>query len=207
MMKKRNLERGTMTIATDRRMTLTEFLTYDDGTERRYELVNGVLIEMASESTINTWIAMYLAFAFGSLGLPAYRVGVKQKIEVPSKFVTARDPDLMIHSEESAAAIADRTEACLKQNEPNPLIIIEVVSPGTESTDNYQRDYIQKPMEYADRKIAEFWQVDPDRAWVRVLTLNGEVYEVAQFMGNETIVSPTFSALNLTAKQVLAAGR
>ncbi len=196
-----------MTIATDRRMTLTEFLTYDDGTERRYELVDGVLIEMASESTINTWIAMYLAFAFGSLGLPAYRVGVKQKIEVPSKFVTARDPDLMIHSEESAAAIADRTEACLKQNEPNPLLIIEIVSPGTESTDNYQRDYVQKPREYADRGILEFWQVDPDRKYVRVLTLNREIYEVAQFMGNEPITSPTFPALNLTVAQVLAAGR
>jgi Uma2 family endonuclease len=95
-----------MTIATDRRMTLTEFLTYDDGTERRYELVNGVLVEMASESTINTWITMYLAFTFASLGLSAYRVGIKQKIEVPSRYVTARDPDLIIHSEESAAAIA-----------------------------------------------------------------------------------------------------
>jgi Uma2 family endonuclease len=196
-----------MTIATDRCMTLTEFLSYDDGTEERYELVNGVLNKMASESTINTWVAMYLAFAFGALGLPAYRVGVKQKIEVPSRAVTAREPDLIIHSEESAAAIANRPEACLRQNEPNPLIIIEVVSPGTESSDNYQRDYVQKPIEYADRGIAEFWQVDSDRQWVRVLRLNGKVYEVEQFMGNNAIVSPSFPALNLTVAQVLAAGR
>jgi Uma2 family endonuclease len=196
-----------MTIATDRRMTLTEFLTYDDGTEQRYELVNGVLIEMASESTINTWIAMYLAFAFGSLGLSAYRVGVKQKVEVPSQLVTARDPDLMIHSEESAAAIADRTEACLKQNEPNPLIIIEIVSPGIESTDNYQRDYVQKPREYADRGILEFWRVDPDRKWVQMGILTAGNYQFETFRGKDTIVSPTFPTLNLTAEQVLTAGR
>ena len=44
-----------MTVATNearsvkdlRRMTLKEFLTYDDGTETRYELVEGVLVEMS----------------------------------------------------------------------------------------------------------------------------------------------------------------
>lgn len=196
-----------MTIATDRRMTLTEFLTYDDGTERRYELVDGVLVEMGAESTINNWIAGFLFGYFIQMGLLSYRIGFKQKIEVPSRYVTAREPDLIIHSEESAAAIADRTEACLKQNEPNPLLIIEIVSPGTESTDNYQRDYVQKSREYADRGIPEFWQVDVDRKWVRVLTLHGKVYQIAQFMGQDTIVAPTFPTLNLTAEQVLTAGR
>jgi Uma2 family endonuclease len=38
---------GPMTVATDRRMTLQEFLTYDDGTNTRYELADGVLVEMS----------------------------------------------------------------------------------------------------------------------------------------------------------------
>ncbi len=196
-----------MTIATDRRMTLTEFLNYDDGTERRYELVDGVLVEMGAESTINNWIAGFLFGYFIQMGLLSYRIGFKQKIEVPSRYVTARDPDLIIHSEESAAAIANRTEACLNQNEPNPLLIIEVVSPGTESTDNYQRDYVQKPREYADRGILEFWRVDADRQWVQVGILTASAYKFETFRGKDSIVSPTFPALNLTAEQVLAAGR
>jgi Uma2 family endonuclease len=57
-----------MAVATQRRMNLEEYLIYDDWTDARYELVDGVLVEMGAESTINTWIAMYLAFAFGGLG-------------------------------------------------------------------------------------------------------------------------------------------
>ena len=196
-----------MTVATDRRITLKEFLTYDDGTDRRYELVDGVLVEMGAESTINTLIAIYLAFAFGKIGFLPYQIGIKQKIEVPSQFITARDPDLIIHTEESFLAIEGRKEACLKREEPNPLLVIEVVSPGTESTDNYQRDYVQKPREYADRGIPEMWQIDPSRGWVRVGTLNEGEYEFKIFTGENSIVSSSFPTLNLTANQVLSAGR
>ena len=41
-------------IQTQQRMTLKEFLAYDDGTEKQYELVDGVLVEMGYECTINT---------------------------------------------------------------------------------------------------------------------------------------------------------
>jgi Uma2 family endonuclease len=33
--------------ATAKRISLEEYLTYDDGTETRYELVDGVLVEMS----------------------------------------------------------------------------------------------------------------------------------------------------------------
>jgi Uma2 family endonuclease len=195
-----------MTIATNRQMTLEEYLTYDDGTSTRYELVDGVLVEMGAESTINTWIAGFLYGVFLQLGLPTYRLGFKQLIQVPSSAVGARDPDLIIHSEESRLALKGRKEACLRLGEPNPLLVIEVVSPGAESSDNYQRDYIQKPKEYADRGIAEFWQVDADRQWVRVGTLSDGAYQFVTFQGQAAIVSPTFPTLSVTAEQILKAG-
>lgn len=37
-----------------------EYLAYDDGSDRRYELVNGELVEMPAESDLNNAIAMYL---------------------------------------------------------------------------------------------------------------------------------------------------
>ena len=196
-----------MIVATDRRMSLKEFLTYDDGTDRRYELVDGVLVEMATESTINTLIAIYLIIAFGKMGFLPYQIGIKQKIEVPSQFVTARDPDLIIHTEESFKAIEGRKEACLGREEPNPLLVIEVVSPGTESTDNYQRDYVQKPREYANRGVPEMWQIDPSRGWVRVGTLKGAEYDFKIFTGEDSIISSSFPTLNLTTNQILNAGR
>ena len=131
-----------------------------------------------------------------------------EMIEVRSPFVaSARDADLIIHSEESALALEGRSESCLTLQDPNPCLVIEVVSPGVESTDNYQRDYVQKPDEYAGRGIPEMWQIDPARKWVKVGILNDDVYQFETFMGEQMIKSPNFPVLNLTAAQVLAAGR
>jgi Uma2 family endonuclease len=195
-----------MTVATQKRMTLEEFLTYDDGTDNRYELADGVLVEMGAESRGNIKIALFLIKAF--LQVVDYdRLGIKEKIQVDSTFASARDPDLIVHTEESALAIDGRKESILLLDEPNPLAVIEVVSPGTEATDNYKRDYEQKPAEYADRGIPEMWQIDPERKWVKVGTLVDGAYEFQTFTGQDAIVSPTFPNLNLTAVQVLSAGR
>jgi Uma2 family endonuclease len=198
-----------MTVATAKRMSLEEYLTYDDGTETRYELVDGVLVAMGNEAKINTKIAMYLIAVFMGLGIPHYRLGFKQKIEVRSQHASARDPDLIVHTEASAAAGDDDAEFCLKLDESNPMIVVEVVSPGEPGTPNYDRDYVQKPAEYANRKIPEYWIVDPatDRAWVRVGTLVNRAYQFQDFTGNQVIISPTFPGLTLTAEQILTAGR
>ena len=204
-----------MTVATDdlrsvknlRRMTLKEFLTYDDGTEMRYELENGVLVEMGAESTGNTSIATLLMFAFGALGINYYCLATKHLIEVRGGDASSRYPDLVVHSEESFAAIQGRSEACVELTDPSPILVVEVVSPGAESSKNYKRDYQWKPREYADRGIAEFWQVDPKREWVRVLSLDGTDNTIATFKGEDAIGSPTFPELKLKAAIVLAAGR
>ncbi len=200
-----------MTLATNdlrsvnaRRITLKEFLSYDDGTETRYELVDGVLVEMGTESTGNVQIAMLLIETFLHL-VGRKRVGIKQKIEVRSRYASARDVDLMIHSEESRVAIRGRSEACLFLGEPNPLLMIEVVSPGPESSENYQRDYVQKSAEFADRGIAEFWQIDLQREWVRVGTLVSGAYQFVTFRGDRAIFSPTFPELKLIALEILGA--
>ena len=49
-----------MTIATSK-MTFEEFLNYDDGTDALYELENGKLIAMPSESDLNQRIASFNA--------------------------------------------------------------------------------------------------------------------------------------------------
>ncbi len=193
-----------MTIATDRRMTLNEFLTYDDGSDARYELVDGVLVEMGAESRSNLKIAVFLLACFLRI-VDRQRIGIKEKIEVSSRFVTARDPDLMIHSIESMLAVDAKKEACLDLCDPNPILVIEIVSPGNESSNNYKRDYEQKPKEYAARGIAEFWQVDGDRSWVRVGTLVDGVYQMNTYQGDTIVLSPSFPNLNLTARQILDA--
>jgi Uma2 family endonuclease len=197
-----------MTIAITKRLTLEEYLTYDDGTDARYELVDGVLVEMGAESTINIQIAVFLIQFFPLLGLGPKQVGIKQKVEVISQSsVSAREPDLILHSEASALAIEGAKESCLKRADPEPLVVIEIVSPGEESSKNYQRDYQEKRAEYAARGIPEYWIVDPIRQVVLVLVLKGNAYQGQSFAGPMPIISPTFPSLNLTAEQVLRAGK
>ena len=196
-----------MVVATDRRMTLQEFLEFDDGSDGRFELVDGVLVEMANECTINTQIAVFLIGFFIQLGLPIDEIGVKQLIEVVSEFSSARDPDLIIHTNDSVMAIDGRREACLFLGEPNPRVVIEIVSPGTSSSLNYKRDYEQKPGEYAGRGIPEMWQIDVVREWVRVGSLIDGEYQFKTYVDEDGIVSSLFSVSDLTAAQILTAGK
>jgi Uma2 family endonuclease len=192
-----------MTVATDRRLTLEEFLTYDDGTNTQYELVDGVLVEMSTESKINLQIAVFLIQYFARLGFGPKRIGLKEKIVVPSRFVTARDPDLILHSEASAESLVGRSHACLTLSDPNPLLVIEIASPGKESSKNYKRDYQEKSKEYAARLIPEYWIIDPDRHLILVGVLTSNEYQFTQYNDNQTIISALLPSLTLTATQVL----
>ena len=196
-----------MVIATAQKLTLQAFLDYDDGTDFRYELENGVLVEMGTESTLNGRIASFLFAVFFQLGVTTDRISFKQYIEVYSAFVTARDPDLTIHSEESAAALDGLSQACLRREMPAPTLVIEVVSRSDRDKRSRDRDYITKRSEYAERGIPEYWIIDPIAQVFILCRLNGKTYDSLEFRGDEAIVSPSFPNLNLTASQVLEARR
>lgn len=54
----------TMALSANRRMTLEEYLNYEDGTDIRYEVHDGVLVEMGAESDVNVLIATFLLAMF-----------------------------------------------------------------------------------------------------------------------------------------------
>ena len=61
---------------------------------------------------------------------------------------------------------------------PAPQFIAEIVSPGSETSENYQRDYVWKRQQYQAWGIPEYWIIDPQRAQVTVLVLTKGRYEV-----------------------------
>ena len=193
-----------MTVATDRRMTLKEYLDYDDDTDMHYELVDGVLAEIGAENPLNPKIAVFLLTAFFQLGIPATQLAIGHQIEVSSKKATSRLPDLIVHSEASDAAIMADGKL-LRFEMPAPILVIEVVSSSDSDKKSRDRDYIDKRNEYAARGIPEYWIVDPIEEIVLVLDLQNGEYSSRSFTGEMTIVSSSFPALNVTAKQVLSA--
>jgi Uma2 family endonuclease len=188
-------------VATQSSMTLEDYLNYNDGSDTRYELVDGVLVEMPPESTLNTQIVAFLVASFLKLGTPHTRLGIRHQIAVAGAKATAREPDLMIHSAESATAIEGQSQALLTHDMPPPALVVEVVSPKQEN-----RDYRHKRTEYAARHIPEYWIVDPIAEKVTVLEWVDGLYEDQVYQHSEQIVSPQFPTLELTAAQILNAG-
>lgn len=183
-------------------MTLEDYLNYDDGTDTRYELVNGVLVEMPPESDLNNQIASFLFASFLQLGIPYYQVRIKAQIAVSGARATAREPDLVVFSAETASALAGSSQCLIIHDMPPPLLVVEVVSPQQEN-----QDYRYKRTEYAGRCIPEYWIVDPPAQKVTVLEWVEGLYEEQVFVGDQQIASPQLASLQLTAAQVLAAGR
>ncbi len=174
-----------------------EYLSYEDPTDKLYELFNGELIEVPPESGINVQIANRLFLVFALLiGTDRVR-GHGLELEVRGE-PRNRYPDLTIVREEHIQQLAKRNTIRLTM--PPPLLVIEVVSPGELQR---ERDYIAKRAQYQDCGIPEYWIVDPDAQTIMVLELVGKTYnEVESFSGQEQLLSSQFQELNLTAEQI-----
>ncbi|MBD3887052.1 Uma2 family endonuclease [Phormidium tenue FACHB-886] len=196
-----------MTQAKSRFRTFEEYAALDPSElpDGNYELVNGVIVEMGAENDGNVLIAGFL-FSVLLQSVPHYLMRRGTEIRVSSSLVTSRYPDLMVVTEEIHQALKRDRRSLIDSNMPAPRLVVEVVSPGEPGSNNYDRDYIEKPKEYAKRGIPEFWLVDPLREVVLVLSLAGDTYKAVEFRGSDRIQSPTFQALSLTAQQVLSAG-
>jgi Uma2 family endonuclease len=186
-----------MTIATQK-MTLAEFLAFDDGTDYIYELDRGELIHMPSESEINQRMAMFLVAYFLQQGIPPYRLRMKSEIAVSGARVSVRVPDLLVLSEELAAEMEGASRSIVLMEMPAPALVVEIVSPNQQ-----KRDYRYKRTEYAAREIAEYWIVDPLDNKVTVLEWVEGLYEEHVYTGEAAIVSSILGELDLTAIRVL----
>ncbi|NJM47219.1 MAG: Uma2 family endonuclease [Alkalinema sp. RU_4_3] len=181
-----------------------EYLAADpwDLPEGRHEYWDGELVPVMTEGLLNHEIASYLYFLLVQAGMDKKLVhpgGVE--VAVPGRPRT-RFPDLTVLDEVHLATLQRR--ATVPPDGPPPQMVVEVVSPGRETSANYRRDYETKRDQYANRGIPEYWIVDPGRHWVMVGTLVDGAYQFATFVGPQVIVSPTFPGLGLTAEVVLA---
>ncbi|MGJ3253954.1 MAG: Uma2 family endonuclease [Elainellaceae cyanobacterium] len=182
-------------------LSFEEYLAYDDGTDTRYELVDGALIEMPPESDENNDIARTLLFILAQY-VPVFLLAHKDtEIEVTARRAGCRLPDLLVHTEESKAALAGKGRATITRNMPPPALVIEIVSPGNA---NRNRDYRYKHTEYAARAISEYWIVDPGERKVTVCQWVEGQYEDTVYTCSDQIQSEIIPNLALTADAIFS---
>ncbi len=195
-----------MTKALTYNYTFEEYLTCDDGTDNRYELVDGELVMVPLPTGDHSDVIDLLSQAFNveiSRQKQPWRVkrdvGVYVGVNPQTGKDRSRTPDLTVLTESQWAAIkANKTGAAVSRTPP--LLVVETVSPGSKKT-----EYKAKEQEYKTICVSEYSIVDLQQSKISVLFLvNGE-YQTTEFTGKQRIVSPTLSGLNLTAQQVLLA--
>ena len=196
---------ATMTHATTEKIiSLQEFLNYDQDTDAGYELEDGRLLLMPTESEINRRIACFLFAYFLQLGVSFSRLTMKTELVVMGSRTTVRVPDLMVLTETLAQVMEGASRSLITIDMPPPEMVVEVVSPGQE---NQQRDYRYKRSQYQARGIPEYWIIDPIQQQITVFILVTGLYEQAIFTGDMVINSTLLSDHNqpspLTASQLL----
>ncbi|MBE9047354.1 Uma2 family endonuclease [Pleurocapsales cyanobacterium LEGE 10410] len=184
-------------------LTFEEYLNYDDGTNRRYELVAGKLIEMPPASFLHSDIIDFIADCFKAIAIE-YKLDIKVKgdVGVRTGINSSRIPDISVIDGEVWQSYQSYRRNSSAVIEDNLLLAVEVVSPGAEQI---ARDYIDKVAEYLDKGIPEYWIVDPIEQKITVMTLDRGNYLKAIFVEDEVIASATFPQLKITTRKFLTA--
>ncbi|NES23245.1 MAG: Uma2 family endonuclease [Symploca sp. SIO3E6] len=185
------------------KLTFEQYLEYDNGTDNRYELFEGELVEVPPESELNGWIAEWLRDELVTfikrrlIRVNSYELQVQGNPQ-------NRYPDLVVLRQEHLELTKKRQTITL--NMVPPQLVVEVVSPyRNQKDDNYQRDYVEKRQQYEQLGIGEYWIIDPQAKLVTVLLLVGGRYQATEFSGKQQIVSRICPQLKLTVAQVFEA--
>ncbi len=135
-------------------MTVDEFLPWAEAQERgRYELHDGEVIAMSPERAahwkIKFKIAMALHNAISAAGLKCHAVPDGATVRISPR--TAFEPDALVYCGDEVPG--DSLEV------PNPAIVVEVLSPGTQMIDmrDKLRGYFTVP------SVQHYLIVDPEK--------------------------------------------
>ncbi len=184
---------------TERLYSFEEYLIYEDGTNSRYELVDGKLELMNPPTFRHLLISDFIQDNFKAeikrLSLPwlCFR-----EAGVRTGWRKSRLTDVYVVTAEQVMEFIDESAVC----QSAPILVVEVVSP-----DSVKRDYRYKRSEYAALEIPEYWIVDPIKSKITILLLSEGLYEEKEFSGSQKIISATFPEMVLTVEKVLAAGK
>ncbi len=194
-------------------MTFDEFIEwYPENSEVRYELHDGVIVEMpkpkGEHSDLAGFLIEELLITIREMGKRGIWTIPKESIIKPYREKSGYEPDIIVLNQETIDTETRWKKESVIHNASSVKLIVEVVST------NWQDDYYDKLRDYEAMGIPEYWIVDYGALGGRVFIgspkvptifvcelIDGE-YQMTPFRGTNLIVSPTFLQLNLTAQQI-----
>jgi Uma2 family endonuclease len=140
----------------EKRMNVDEFLAWAEGRPGRYELFRGAVYAMTPERVVHAQVKfavqIALANAIRSRGVPCHLLPDGMTVRIDDS--TAHEPDALIYCGPRLAPSALEV--------PNPVVVVEVLSPSTRSIDVQYKlaNYFRLP------SVAHYPIVDPDKPLV-----------------------------------------
>lgn len=114
---------------------------------KNIEIVDGMVHMGPSPTPFHNDIALHIANAVRAAGRPAWRTTLDVDLRLRDIPLLNRQPDVIVYAADTP------------RNRRIPLTavlaVVEIVSPGSESTDR-----VAKPLEYATAGIQYFWRVE-----------------------------------------------
>jgi Uma2 family endonuclease len=185
------------------------------GGDNRYELIDGEVFDLeptGPQVEVAAFITAKICVQVDEIGLPWF-VLQRGLLRPSSIGMTAFRPDVAVVDRDELNKEIFWSDQSILTLWSSIKFVAEVVS------SNWQNDYARKVEDYAVLGISEYWIADyaglggtlhigkPKQPTLSICTLvNGE-YAIQHLRGNQSIISPTFPDLKLTAEQVLRAGR
>ncbi len=170
-------------------MTVDEFLPWAEAQEHgRYELHDGKVIAMAPQRAAHWEVkfraAMALHNAIAAAGLQCHAVPDGATVRISTR--TAFEPDALVYCGDKVAG--DSLEV------PNPVIVIEVLSPGTQMIDmrDKLRGYFTVP------SVQHYLILDPEKQMViHHARGDGDVLQTRLLSAGELRLDPPGIVLNV----------
>jgi Uma2 family endonuclease len=201
-----------VTHALSKLLTFEEFLEWYPEGGRRYELIEGEIVEMhpvGQHELIASFIDAALTLEIRRLQLPFF--SSRNTLVKPTRPGSADLPDVIVHNREALGADSYWEQFSTISVGSSARLVVEVVSI------NWQDDYLRKLADYETLGILEYWIIDhlglgatryigrPKQPTISVYQLVEGEYQGHQFRGAEQVISPAFPELALTAAQVFQA--
>ena len=123
---------------------------YDSWAEEQcagIEIVDGMVLVTPSASVFHKRIARTLANNLDTRGAGSWNADLDFDVRLRDVPILNRRPDVVVYRREAMRQMPMRPE--------NMLLVVEVVSPGSETTDRHT-----KPAEYARAGIRYYWRIE-----------------------------------------------
>ncbi|HBB30742.1 MAG TPA: hypothetical protein DDZ80_17750 [Cyanobacteria bacterium UBA8803] len=201
--------------AIPKHVSFDEFIAwYPENSEYRYELHDGVIIQMPKPTGKHSQVSGFIVL---KVGMEIYRLNLpyfipKDCVIKPSREESGYEPDVIVLDKHTIGNEPRWERESIITQGTSARLVIEVVST------NWSDDYALKLEEYESVGIPEYWIVDylglggkryigfPKQPTVSVCQLVDGSYQIRQFRESDRIESAAFPELNLTAQQVFKVG-